>query len=123
MISSSVTPLARFIMAITSAFLFVRASAAPFCSPCALWPSSWERAPWRFPWPYGAVLLAGPFFKAGFGGATCAACSAAVAALSLVSVFVMRIVLFCAGFGHDDSSLQLDRDCKSNLQRLWARPT
>jgi hypothetical protein len=31
-ISANVTPLARFIIAITSAFLFERASLAPFCA-------------------------------------------------------------------------------------------
>jgi hypothetical protein len=47
------------------------------------------------------VLLAS-FLEAGLLGAS----AAAAAALSLVSVFVMRIVLFCTGFAHDDSSLQ-----------------
>ena len=58
MISARVAPLARFIIAITSAFLFVRDSFAPFCARARR----------------GA--LAGDFFAFPLAGATSAACGA-----------------------------------------------
>jgi len=53
-------------------------------------------------------------------GATCAPCSATVAALSLVSAFVMWIVLFCAGFAHDDSSLSFAGTASQIWNGFWA---
>jgi hypothetical protein len=106
-ISGSVAPLARFISAITSAFLLLRDSVAPFCarSRGAL-ASFLAFAPlFAFGAPFFCLAL---FFERAFSGATAAPCSATVAALSLVSTFVIRFILFCAGFAHDDSSLGLD---------------
>src|ERR1700674_2990490 len=59
-------------------------------------------------WPLGAPFFrVAPFFGEVFSGATCAPRSAPVAALSVVSAFVIcvLIILFCACFAHDDSSL------------------
>jgi hypothetical protein len=55
-----------------------------------------------------------PFFEGAFPGATVAPCSATAAALSLVSALVMvfLVVLFCACFAHDDSSLRLARKAR-----------
>src|SRR5579872_2592456 len=59
-------------------------------------------------WPLGARFLwLACFFGETFSGATCAPCSAPVAAV-LVSALVMLFprVLFCAWLAHDDSSLR-----------------
>jgi hypothetical protein len=47
------------------------------------------------------------FVEVAFSGATWAPCSVTAAALSFVSAFVMvvLVILFCACFAHDDSSL------------------
>src|ERR1700674_1606400 len=59
-------------------------------------------------WPLGAPFFrVAPFLGEVLSGATCAARSATVAALSFVSAFVIcfLLILFCACFAHDDSSL------------------
>src|SRR5580658_5133698 len=110
MISSRVAPLARRIIATTSAFLLTRSSVAPFCARarrgalasllCAGALALFLALGAPFFW------LAG-FFGEAFSGATCAPCSA-TAALSLASAFFMFLfILFCAGFAHDKSSLRL----------------
>jgi len=81
-------PLARFIIAITSAFLLARASAAPTFAPArralavfgalALFLALGER-----------FFLLAPFFEGALAGAACAPCSATVVSLSLVPAFVM----------------------------------
>jgi hypothetical protein len=65
-------------------------------------------APLAALWPLGAPFFwLAAFFEGAFSGAVLGACSATVAALSLVSAFVICVVviLFCASFAHDDSSL------------------
>src|SRR5580704_9974301 len=85
-ISARVTPLVRFIIAITSAFLLLRASVAPFFARGAL--AAFARlAPFL---ALGAPFFRlAPFFEGAFAGATCAPCSATMAALSLVSSVFM----------------------------------
>ena len=56
-------------------------------------------APWRLSWPLGAPFFwLAPFFEEAFSGATCAPCSATVAAFSVIvaSAFVMVVNPFCA---------------------------
>jgi hypothetical protein len=87
-ISARVAPLARFIIAITSALLLVRSAGssfgarprralAPFLGAAAFALFLALGAP--FFWP-------APFFEGTYSGATCAPWSATVAALSFVSV-------------------------------------
>ena len=72
-------------------------------------------APLAVFWPLGAPFFrVAAFFEAAFAGATGAPCSATAAALSLVSAFVMLflVILFCACFAHDDSSLRFPRKAR-----------
>src|ERR1700720_4322669 len=73
-------------------------------------------------WPLGAPFFwVAPFFEEAFCGATCAPCSATVAAFSVIvtSAFVMVVNPFCAWLAHDDPSLRLRR----NARELWpSRP-
>src|SRR5579872_30297 len=83
---------------------FLLALAAFFCAVALV------LAPLAVLWPWGAPFSRlAPFFDRALSGATCAPCSATVAvfAAALASVFVILflVVLFCAGFAHDDSSL------------------
>jgi uncharacterized RDD family membrane protein YckC len=129
-ISASVAPLARFIMAITSAFLLWRASVAPFCALA----------------PRGA--LAGDFFDLASVGATVAACGAPFGdkrwiACQIRLTAALRLVNFLTGFrssngatpaklfqastsrdaGHSAvslaSSFALENDCDS-LAPFWS---
>src|ERR1051325_8489405 len=123
MISASVAPFARCIIAIISAFLLLRASVARFCVPArrAL-PALLGSAAFALFLALGApFVLVASLFEGAFSGATCAPCSATVAALSLASAFVMLIILFCAGFAHDDSSLQFGETARQICVRLCLR--
>src|SRR5579864_5452609 len=83
MTSASVTPFARFIIAITSAFLLVRSLA---------FGADFARAGDFLPFAaFAALFLLADFLAVGFVGATCALCSGVVAALSMIcSVFIFE---------------------------------
>ena len=90
--------LTRFIIARTSAFLLLRASVARFCVPARRALPAFLGSAAFVPFlALGApFVLVASLFEGAFSGATCAPCSATVAALSLVSAFVMLLILFCA---------------------------
>src|SRR6266852_4099342 len=112
-ISARVAPLARPIIArIFAPLLSARGAVALAASRLADFLSalaSFFGAALAFPplaafWPLGAPFFwLACFFEEAFSGATCAPCSATVAAV-LVSALVMLIssFLFCARLAHDD---------------------
>ena len=83
-------------IAITSLFLLLRASVAPFFAPA-------RGALAAFVGLALFLALGAPFFwvarffEEAFAGATCAPCSATVAALSLIPALVMWVILFLRG--------------------------
>src|SRR5712692_9736675 len=128
MISARVAPLARPIMSrIFAPLLSARGTLAFFA---AVGLAAFVRAlafflgaaglalpPLAVFWPLGASCLrVASFFEEAFSGATCAPCSATAAALSaaVVSGLVMLflVILFCACFAHDDSSLRLSENAR-----------
>src|SRR6266849_11010445 len=110
MISARVAPLARPIMSMIFAPLLSARGALAFSAGAGLagflpalasffGAAAFALAPLAAVWPLGAPFFwLAPFFEGAFSGATCAPCSATVAAFSVIvaSAFVMVVNPFCA---------------------------